>query len=195
MATVKFSYNKRRKLSASPKLPSMTLSIPLPLPFVDPKNATLTCSSCHRRAPHASRSFIVFCARCGLPTCLICSRMCTASPDSLPSATHFTWIAVPLSTNPGCDSQSIQQPPSQSPQRFALTLNSANTNTVGHAHGSAKRKKSKDDDLLSEIRFGNRNEEEQSGLDVGCGRTVCKSCCIENNQNDTIACYDCHRFH
>lgn len=117
--------------------------------------------------------------RCGSPTCTICSRMCSAST---PSATHLNWGP---STNTGPNSNPLRQPQSQSPQRFALTLNSANTNTAGYANAFGKRKKSKDDDSLSErdwaIRLEHVNESGEAELSGSCGRTVCKSCCFESN--------------
>ncbi|KAJ4474084.1 hypothetical protein C8J55DRAFT_518886 [Lentinula edodes] len=191
MAMVKLPHNKRRKLSTSPKLPSMP-SPPMIFshPSANPKNAALTCSSCHRHAQNASRSFIVFCARCGSPTCTICSRTCSAST---PSATHLNWGP---STNTGPNSNPLRQPQSQSLQRFALTLNSANTNTAGYANAFGKRKKSKDDDSLSErdcaIRLEHVNESGEAELGGSCGRTVCKSCCFESNLNDNVTCYDCY---
>lgn len=71
---------------------------------------------------------------------------------------------------------------SHSPTRFALKLNSANTNSVGSANVSGKRKKTKDEDL-EKIRLndGPENYEDAEAGD-GCGRAVCKNCCFESNQ-------------
>ncbi|KAE9397300.1 hypothetical protein BT96DRAFT_995897 [Gymnopus androsaceus JB14] len=161
MTTAKLvTSHKRRKLS-SPKLSAISSSsIATPASPAANKNMTLTCISCHRRAQSASRSVAVFCARCGSATCTICSRTCTVS-----------------STPP--DSLTPSQAQTYSSRRFALTLNSANTNSVGIAtNAGGKRKKVKDDDVERDgaIRF------EEGELPCGCGRIVCKNCCFESNQ-------------
>ncbi|KAJ3740107.1 hypothetical protein DFH05DRAFT_1510331 [Lentinula detonsa] len=186
-ATGKLPPNKRRKLSASTKpnfnfSPSNTLSL---TSAVLKNAASSTCSSCHRHAQIVSNTSIVLCARCGSPTCTICSRVCSAS---LPLPSHFPWSISPPYTTFGSYSHQFQQLSAQLPQRYALT-NSANTNTIGNLFG--KRKKSKDN-LNCTTRVVNGNENEEAELGRSCGRTVCKSCCFESPQNDAIICYDCH---
>ncbi|KAJ3991584.1 hypothetical protein F5050DRAFT_1130506 [Lentinula boryana] len=180
MATGKLPPNKRRKLSASTK-PTFNFSpsIALSLTSAVLKNApSSTCSSCHRHAQIVSKSSIVLCARCGSPTCTICSRICSAS---LPLPSHFPWSISPPYTTFGPSSHHFQQLSAHLPQRYALT-NSPNTNTTGYVDNlSGKRKKSKDN-LNCTTRVMNGNENEEAELGRSCGRTVCKSCCFESPQ-------------
>lgn len=179
MTTAKLT-SKRRKLS-SPKLSVAVLSssIASPVSSASNKPVALACVSCHRRAQSASRSLIVFCARCGSATCTICSRTCTASAVNRPPNPHLTWSTT--SPSPiSLDSPTHSQTQSNSTRRFALTLNSANTNSVG-CSSTGKRKKVKDDDDDDVERDGAMRLEETE-LGYGCGRTVCKNCCFESNR-------------
>ncbi|KAJ3822306.1 hypothetical protein F5878DRAFT_581322 [Lentinula raphanica] len=193
MATGKFVSHKRRKISSATK-PATNSLPPLIAPSLSAvfKNAAiLTCSSCHRHAQTVSKSSIVFCARCGSPTCTICSRTCTA-PLPPPRSLTCPPVRPPLDTE--FDAHSLQKAVAQ-PQRVALTFNSVNANTAVHPLG--KKKRSKDDDLESVIQAVNSNEIENEKAELGrsCGRVVCKACCFESPENDIIACYDCYEAH
>ncbi|KIK63915.1 hypothetical protein GYMLUDRAFT_40127 [Collybiopsis luxurians FD-317 M1] len=195
MTPAKAPAQKRRKLS-SPKL-STTFSplVALSAHLSTTRNTALACVSCHRRAQSASRSFIVFCARCSSPTCTVCSRTCSASAASHFLNTHLAWSPTPPPSPPEPHS------PPHSSRRFALSLNSVNTNsTYGYAQTNApgKRKKLKEDDPErdeTQVRLEDEDENEEVELGRGCGRTICKNCCFENIQNETITCHDCYGTH
>ncbi|KAJ7641318.1 hypothetical protein FB45DRAFT_899929 [Roridomyces roridus] len=105
---------------------------------------------------------VLICPRCSAASCNVCSRTCDASIASSPPTPHLSWSPV--------------SSPAHSPRRAALALNAANTNT--DASSPPKRKKP-------------REEEEHDGGD-GCGRKLCRDCCIESLQEGTTTCYDCY---
>ncbi|KAK7047577.1 hypothetical protein VNI00_006345 [Paramarasmius palmivorus] len=192
--------NKRRKISASRSSSSSTSStvesskinptISLPVTAT----SRLICVSCHRAlnaSSNSKTSCLILCARCGSPTCTICSRTC-AGPippnsvsslsefcqDSAPETPHLTWSTSSPTSTPS--------PPSMpsSPRRFALAINAANTNTNANApigpHVTTNKRKI----------FDQGDEEDESrARGSGCGRVVCRNCCSENAQSDV--CHDC----
>ncbi|KAJ8090399.1 hypothetical protein PM082_018995 [Marasmius tenuissimus] len=221
MATTRHSNSKRRRLSSPKNTSSTTKPTPGTVLYRPTGTTRFTCVSC-RRALNASTNITpsspVFCAICNSPSCTICSRTCTGddaeaevtqSPvhslsefgqDSAPETPHLTWSpSSPIST---------PSPPSlvASPRRFALALNAANTNTgnfFGHNQAPGKRKKHGDDG-------GEASAGEGANKGSGCGRVVCKNCCLESSNRfvagvvvafhlslsdfyDSTACIECSR--
>ncbi|TFK38528.1 hypothetical protein BDQ12DRAFT_735618 [Crucibulum laeve] len=169
--------------------------------FTSPHNAPAkpsssripTCVSCHRAL--TGTQIQVICARCQHSTCTICSRTCTSIAPSQPPTPHLTWSPTPSPS-----------PPS-SMSRPALALNAANTNLGNWMGGSntlptaiaGKRKKLLDPDAdLGENGTANSGDGGEffatttsDGVEPGCGRIVCRNCCVENPQSNSIACFDC----
>lgn len=133
-----------------------------------------TCISCHRGL-NATKGLIV-CARCSSLTCAICSRTCTACPTSMPPTPYLT----------------RSHTPSESPRRYALSLHSVNTNfgDTQRVSGGEKRRKGTEEekDYSLENWIDTLGEHDMT---PGCGRTLCRGCCMENIESASTTCYDC----
>ena len=189
---------KRRRLaSAQPGCkPSSTLTFELTEDQLDTlANGPALCTSCHRnfaQRPHD----VVRCARfalripaicatdcprrCRTTTCLVCSRTCTAPPLSLPPTPALTRSPTPSMT------------PHPSPRRPALALSTNSRTSNGTATtapslcggtATGKRRKPLPWDPEDSDRANSPSDDEKVGKDMersGCGRTVCRKCCLEN---------------
>ncbi|EIM80612.1 uncharacterized protein STEHIDRAFT_150343 [Stereum hirsutum FP-91666 SS1] len=144
----------------------------------------VACSSCHRALTGPKSAHAVICARCNAPTCPICSRTCSAAPPSQPPTPLLTYSPTPPAT------------PAPSPRRMALSLSNNNVGSV-----TPRRRKVRDEDGPSVVQdafgYGNKVQNEQydgemDGWTPGCGRVVCKNCCLESPISETNTCYDCY---
>ncbi|KAN0078305.1 hypothetical protein V8E55_010362 [Tylopilus felleus] len=170
--------------------------------------AKLSCSTCHRALSTAIRPGVAghsICSRCSAPTCAICARTCTSytRPSSFPPTPALTRSPSP----------STHGNTPVSPKRTALSLSYATMNCDASVAlpppsvPSIKRKKALiekedvngDGDLDSTT--GRDHHDVMSihngGTDAivipGCGRVVCRACCIES-PNDGKLCVDCFAF-
>lgn len=163
----------------------------------------VACSSCHRALTGPKSAHAVICARCvsltrssssfsfadecffdicahrpawprrcNAPTCPICSRTCSAAPPSQPPTPLLTYSPTPPAT------------PAPSPRRMALSLSNNNVGSV-----TPRRRKVRDEDgpgvVQDAFGYGNKVQNEQydgemDGWTPGCGRIVCKNCCLES---------------
>ncbi|KAJ7769324.1 hypothetical protein B0H16DRAFT_1517477 [Mycena metata] len=143
-------------------------------PKTAPKNTGGICASCHRAA---TASAILFCSRCSSATCAVCSRTCNATLyiSDASAALHLSAPTTPISGF------------TPTPRRSVLALNAANTNANANATPvTAKRKKPRDSDE-------DKGRESCDDSTDGCGRIVCRACCIESPVESTTTCYDCDR--
>ncbi|KAJ7024448.1 hypothetical protein C8F04DRAFT_1302052 [Mycena alexandri] len=141
---------------------------------IAPKTAGSICASCHRAA---TASAILFCSRCSSPTCAVCSRTCNATLSDASLAPRLSASSTPMYGF------------TPTPRRSVLALNAANTNANANAAPAAvKRKKPRDSD---EDRLEGREPCDNST--DGCGRIICRACCLESSQESTTTCYDCDR--
>ncbi|KAG7446140.1 uncharacterized protein BT62DRAFT_1076527 [Guyanagaster necrorhizus] len=168
--------NKRRRISLLPsKLASTSSESVKDIPA-----GSFVCIACNRTITTRT-SCAILCSRCGSPTCVICSRKCTAHRPPLPSPSA-----------------------SLSPSRSALALNAPNTNLMivtttnlptSPPAQSHKRKKTTDGD--TEVPGKSVSSKDGDGEEevTSCGRVVCRNCCIENVQSEITTCLDCFEFH
>ncbi|KIY65281.1 hypothetical protein CYLTODRAFT_424473 [Cylindrobasidium torrendii FP15055 ss-10] len=84
-----------------------------------------------------------------------------------------------------CTGVGIDGPPVQTPGRAALSLHSQNAKGTGTGTLS-KRKK-----VESEITEDEKTKDSADEWEAGCGRIMCRNCCVENIHDDTTACLDC----
>ncbi|KIJ19414.1 hypothetical protein PAXINDRAFT_166610 [Paxillus involutus ATCC 200175] len=165
-------------------------------------NPKLSCSTCHRALSIAMRSAAgvpLVCSRCSAPTCTICARTCTSytRPSSVPPTPALTRSSSPCSSPAHTPVSS-----SGSPKRVALglsftTMNCDPSATPAPAH--IKRKKAPTD---KDGNLGSRDHEtdddscegvEDGSVFIhGCGRVVCRACCIESVPSDGKLCLDCY---
>ncbi|OAX37741.1 hypothetical protein K503DRAFT_215757 [Rhizopogon vinicolor AM-OR11-026] len=143
------------------------------------KASTLSCSSCHRVLSAsmrygASAGAGVNCARCGSPVCTVCTRTCSSMirPPSFPPTPALT--------------RSPSVSPSGSPRRAALSLSISAINCDLHFTPSSKRKKPSEKDDLdadhSQFRDTLLGLDDTAVLVSGCGRPICRTCCVESVQ-------------
>ncbi|ETW76488.1 hypothetical protein HETIRDRAFT_455044 [Heterobasidion irregulare TC 32-1] len=126
----------------------------------------LTCTSCHR-CLNVKSGHVLLCARCNAPTCTICSRTCAAAPPSYPPTPRLSFSPTPPAT------------PAPSPRRAALSLSNTNSQATPRRRkfrdgedGSVK-----DENAYSDA--GGEDSLESAGWTPGCGRIVCRGCCLE----------------
>ncbi|KAN0137635.1 hypothetical protein V8E53_004686 [Lactarius tabidus] len=101
------------------------------------------------------------CARCSASTCAICVRTCTGGP-------------LPSSHGTGTRNPSPHQLPSPPP---LSDLNAASP---------SRRRRPRDEDIDTTL---TAKDSECEGS--GCGRTICRICCLEILQSETVTCLDC----
>ncbi|KAG8215835.1 hypothetical protein J3R82DRAFT_7778 [Butyriboletus roseoflavus] len=165
-------------VSPTPNVPSLSLY------------AKLSCSTCHRALSTAVRPGVAdpsICSRCAAPTCAICARTCTSytCPPSLPPTPALTRSPSPSTT------QAATTP--VSPKRAALALSYAamNCDPSLALSSSIKRKKAPIDkeDGDGDGELGGSHHDVVSGsvrdgtesiVIPGCGRVVCRACCVES---------------
>ncbi|KAG0701444.1 hypothetical protein DFH29DRAFT_926545 [Suillus ampliporus] len=158
------------------------------------KASTLPCSSCHRVLSASMRyggGGGVACARCGSAVCAVCARTCSSMirPSSFPPTPALT-RSPSLTASPSPS-------PSGSPKRAALSLSISTMNCDIHVTPSSKRKKPSEKDDV-DVDHSSKSRGTFLGLDdgavliSGCGRPICRTCCVESVQNDGTLCVDCY---
>ncbi|KAG1838285.1 hypothetical protein DFJ58DRAFT_814456 [Suillus subalutaceus] len=161
------------------------------------KTSTLSCSSCHRVLSASMRSGAgagagVTCARCGSAVCAVCSRTCSSM------LRQSSFPPTPALTRCPSLSGSPSPSPSGSPKRAALSLNISTMNcNILLSPSSGKRKKPSDKDDVdvdhpSKYRGTLFGPDDGALLVPGCGRPICRTCCVESVQNDGTLCVDCY---
>ncbi|KIK93259.1 hypothetical protein PAXRUDRAFT_829147 [Paxillus rubicundulus Ve08.2h10] len=153
-------------------------------------SSKLSCSTCHRTLSTTTRPAAgvpPVCSRCSAPTCTICARTCASytRPSSVPPTPALTRSSSPCSSTAHTPVSS-----SGSPKRVALGLSFTTMNcdpSVTPAPARVKRKKTptdKDDNLglRDHETDGDSCEgvEDGSVFIPGCGRVVCRACCVES---------------
>jgi len=103
------------------------------------------------------------CARCSASSCPICVRTCTGG--SLPSSRGAS------TRNPSPHRGLPSPPPSGNPSPAS----------------SLRRRRPRDEDIDSIL---TAKDPEREGMD-GCGRMICRICCLEILQSETVSCLDC----
>ncbi|KAG2044071.1 hypothetical protein BDR03DRAFT_940697 [Suillus americanus] len=161
------------------------------------KASTLSCSSCHRVLSASMRSGAgagagITCARCGSAVCAVCSRTCSSM------LRQSSFPPTPALTRCPSLSGSPSPSPSGSPKRAALSLNISTMNcNILLSPSSGKRKKPSDKDDV-DVDHPSKYRGTLFGLDdgallvPGCGRPICRTCCVESVQNDGTLCVDCY---
>ncbi|KAG2079874.1 hypothetical protein BD769DRAFT_1559739 [Suillus cothurnatus] len=161
------------------------------------KAPNFPCSSCHRVLSASMRSGAgagagVTCARCGSVVCAICSRTCSSM------LRQSSFPPTPALTRCPSLSGSPSPSPSGSPKRAALSLNISTMNcNILLSPSSGKRKKSSEKDDV-DVDHPSKSRGTLFGLDdgallvPGCGRPICRTCCVESVQNDGTLCVDCY---
>ncbi|KAG1745086.1 uncharacterized protein EDB91DRAFT_1122376 [Suillus paluster] len=160
------------------------------------KASTSSCSSCHRLLSASMRYGAgagagVTCARCGSTVCAVCARTCSSMirPSSFPPTPALT-RSPSLTASPSPS-------PSGSPRRVALSLSISTMNCDIHLTPSSKRKKPSEKDDV-DVDHPSKSRGSLLGLDdgavlvPGCGRPICRTCCVESVQNDGTLCVDCY---
>ncbi|KZT30152.1 hypothetical protein NEOLEDRAFT_313387 [Neolentinus lepideus HHB14362 ss-1] len=175
--------NKRRKLTAPSSVYNeepMTLEKDAGYTLSKPTKP-LACEACHRSL-NVRGCPVIICARCNATTCTICSRICNACPAaSLPPTPALTFSPSPPAT------------PDRSPRRIGLSLSSMNMNVNGspNATSTGKRRKYRDSED-EEQEHDEEGEKYDKWSMSGCGRTVCRYCCLEDALSNTTTCCDCY---
>jgi hypothetical protein len=156
---------KRRRLLSNPLVPLLAPS--LLVTSLKPSRIS-TCTSCHRTikpspplvcarfvvvpfAPMPKSIMIVPRRRCSASTCAICVRTCTGGP-------------LPSSGGTGTRNPSPHRSPSPPP--------------LGNSNGASpsRRRRPCDEDIDTTL-MAKSSEREREGS--GCGRTICRICCLE----------------
>ncbi|KAF8556686.1 hypothetical protein OG21DRAFT_1506288 [Imleria badia] len=168
--------------------------------------AKLSCSTCHRALSTAIRPGVAghsMCSRCSAPTCAICARTCTSytRPSSLPptpaltrSPSPSTHVTTPVSPKRAALSlsyavmnydASVALPPPSVPsiKRKKAPVDKEDFDGDGDLDGNAVRDHH---DVMSTHGGGF-----ESVVISGCGRVVCRACCVESVPNDGKLCVDC----
>lgn len=116
-------------------------------------------------------------SRCLSPVCTVCARTCSSMirPPSFPPTPALTRSPSPSVS------------PSESPRRVALSLSISAINCDAPFTPSSKRKKSSEKDDVdandpSKFRDTLLGLDDATVLISGCGRPLCKSCCVESVQ-------------
>ncbi|KAI6126994.1 hypothetical protein F5141DRAFT_367044 [Pisolithus sp. B1] len=180
---------KRRKLNSTSSVPR-----------VEPDAATETGTLSAVRPGGGSP---MVCTRCLEPTCSICSRTCTSytRPSSFPPTPALTRSPTPSASHGISPSNSCFA----SPKRAALisswsAVNCENTVSIP----SIKRKRAPSDpdhgdtDIKSCDHQSNNplreiiDDNTVSVVVPGCGRIICRTCCVESVANDGTLCMDCY---
>ncbi|KAF8464319.1 hypothetical protein JB92DRAFT_3064644 [Gautieria morchelliformis] len=108
----------------------------------------------------------VICSLCSSLTCVICSRQCTCTPLPPSSPLRKRTIALTLANT---DDNNIH------------SAGSSELHVIGT--DATRRRKVQDDPAES--------EDVESSRGAGCGRTVCRACCVENEATHANTCLKC----
>ncbi|KAI0317923.1 hypothetical protein OF83DRAFT_1262533 [Amylostereum chailletii] len=161
--------SKRRRLVSAAKAAASLSHLPGKETSMTTRSSKIsTCTSCHRALNLKSTGQAVICARCNASTCAVCSRTCDAASLSPPAPLQF--ISVPL-------------PSSQPTVRQRMALGVRNTNSI------LQRRRVREEEEESD----GPGDKDACGknADEGCGRVVCRNCCLENPQSGSVTCHDC----
>ena len=193
---------KRRRISRSSTTTSDTDSTCLsstidsdvaPLPK---HSGNLSCNSCYRSFAFSSgkesRGSLITCPMCVYcfltitrsadsqnscqsVSCSICARTCSTMPPSMPPTPALSYSPSPPES-PSSESHTLSLDPERTPR--------ARTRTQGAlTHNEAARRRKRIDDEEDEATvIGDDDALHDKAMLSGCGRRVCKSCCIENLQ-------------
>ncbi|KAI9433181.1 hypothetical protein H4582DRAFT_1009896 [Lactarius indigo] len=174
---------KRRRLLSNSFVPLLTPNI---LATSLKPSRISTCTSCHRAIglksspPLVCARFVVVPSaqrvynslpsprrRCSASTCAICVRTCIGVP-----------LPVPSFRGTGARNPSPYRLPSPPPL--------GNPSTAS----PTRRRRARDEDIdtISKVKGPEREG-------TGCGRTICRICCLEILQSETVACLDCFSAH
>ncbi|KAI4522333.1 hypothetical protein K523DRAFT_371662 [Schizophyllum commune Tattone D] len=165
---------KRRRLDTSASC--VASSKPQTTPFPSTQTSTgirNVCGSCRRA--NLGQAALPSCSRCTQPTCSVCSRTCTIRVASVPPT-------PPLSYTPT---------PTPSPRHSGLIL-APSTNLPLDKPSNPFATQGKRKKLLEP-----ENEDKEflqagkalDGFAPGCGRLVCRNCCMELEEG--VACRGC----
>ncbi|KAI6144192.1 hypothetical protein BKA82DRAFT_4168398 [Pisolithus tinctorius] len=169
------------------------------------RSSKLSCSTCHRALPTVRPDgSAMVCSRCLEPTCNICSRTCTSytRPSSFPPTPALTRSPTPSTSYGISPSNSCFA----SPRRAALTpgWSAVNCENTATTIPSVKRKKAPNDPDHGDIGITSCHRQsdnplceviDDSTVSVvvpGCGRSICRTCCVESVANDGTLCMDCY---
>ncbi|KZP12208.1 hypothetical protein FIBSPDRAFT_836521 [Athelia psychrophila] len=178
---------KRRRLASLDDRPTLTPAAPDIASqahadhlkkLLSENGGRLVCSSC-QRALSARPEAVVICARCLSATCPICTRTCTAPPQSYPPTPDLTYSPTPAPS------------PTSNYKRTALGSTPINIvpifSTLGYFPGATKKRKEDDKSRDRDEDFG-----EDDAARKGCNRLICKGCCEESWQSGLSTCLDCY---
>ncbi|KAI6024241.1 hypothetical protein EDC04DRAFT_2725787 [Pisolithus marmoratus] len=170
-----------------------------------PRSSKLSCSTCHRTLSAVRPGGgAMICTRCLEPTCNICSRTCTSytRPSSFPPTPALTRSPTPSASHGISPSNSCFA----SPKRTALSpsWSSVNCENTATSIPSIKRKKAPGDQDHGDIGIKSCDQQSISPpceiaddgtvsvVIPGCGRIICRTCCVESVANDGTLCMDCY---
>ncbi|KAL4071900.1 hypothetical protein J3A83DRAFT_2932828 [Scleroderma citrinum] len=161
----------------------------------------LSCSSCHRAlssAVHPGAGPVVTCTRCAAPMCTVCSRTCSTIQLAFPLTPPLTRSPTPslVHGNPQTNSGYA------SPKRTALGSSSFVMNCDPATALSVKRKRPLIEKDGADISVKPCDQQSSSPYDIidditsvllpGCGRTICRACCVESVADHGTCCMDCY---
>ncbi|EJD00515.1 uncharacterized protein FOMMEDRAFT_148257 [Fomitiporia mediterranea MF3/22] len=170
--------------------------------FPAPDTSDLSCVSCHRAlGTHAGagpkQTQYIVCPRCRATSCTICSRTCTSIPPSHPPTPLLSFSPSP----PGTPSGPAECRPL--PQEFHLDETpKQRTRSDAQTHHTETARRRRHSDIVEDDERTVVGAEDDSTTHTkitddsaplpGCGRILCKNCCIENIQTGATTCYDCY---
>ncbi|KAH7917843.1 hypothetical protein BV22DRAFT_1200189 [Leucogyrophana mollusca] len=146
------------------KLSSHPPSVPPPPPTPAlPSTTPPACKSCHRALALRATNPPVSCQRCSAVSCTVCSRTCTE------------YTRTP--SNP--PTPALTRSPS--PAILAPTTNQHRPPQTGRRRKLAVKDPQEHSGVLLEL-----------ATVQGCGRTICRDCCVESVHSDGTLCVDCY---
>ncbi|KLO12086.1 hypothetical protein SCHPADRAFT_929454 [Schizopora paradoxa] len=157
-----------------------------------------SCISCHRSLAtvEGKQSQVVVCPRCYATSCSICSRRCTALPPSMPPTPSLSYTPSPPGS-PALSAEPLNGSELEDTPR-ARTRAYVYSQPVHEEPPTSRRRRTRDDEDEEgtvvdgdDADFGSKHVIESN---PGCGRLVCKNCCMENSQTGITTCYDCYGY-
>ncbi|CAL1701698.1 unnamed protein product [Somion occarium] len=133
----------------------------------------IACCSCHRSSLQTSTTYI-FCPRCEQYTCLVCSRTCEGWSSS---SEHLE----PLHSQRS-DATTV-------PTRLPLSLTAVNGAEQTSAIPKPSRRRPRDDDHDN---LASGDISPTSCTLPGCGRKLCRNCCVEDVVTHLSICHNCY---
>ncbi|TDL23364.1 hypothetical protein BD410DRAFT_787173, partial [Rickenella mellea] len=145
----------------------------------------LSCTSCRRAITansEAKPGNLVVCPRCHATSCIICSRVCSAAPPSLPPTPLLSYSPTPPAT------PLVLASPTRHVSQLLGDVPTPRATRTTRAGTRRKEREGEDNFECDENESGFLDVESGEGLSEkgkyvsGCGRTLCRDCCIENTQ-------------